>query len=80
MMRGAHRQTGRVRWLLSPWDHHVHAFPEEWIGEVVAEALCEHSALARRLSNEDGRKCLGCLLLHGDDLAEQHGDANQRGI
>ena len=79
MTHAAHGQRSHITWLLSPWYHLVHAFPDGKIGEVVAEALCEHSALASRLSDEDGRKCLACLLLHGDELAARHGDANRWG-
>lgn len=66
-------------WRLSPWDGLVHAFRPEKIGEVTAEALCEHSALANRLTDQDGRRCHACLLLHGDELAKRHGDANRWG-
>ncbi|HET9142983.1 TauD/TfdA family dioxygenase [Actinophytocola sp.] len=72
------RLPGRITWLLSPWDHLVHAFRVEKIGEVVAEALCEHSATASRLTDQDGRRCLACLLLHGDDLAGRHGEMTTR--
>lgn len=66
-------------WRRSPWDGLVHAFRPENIGEVTAEALCEHSALASRLTEEDGRRCHACLLLHGDELADRQGDANRWG-
>lgn len=67
----------RIAWLLSPWDHLVHAFRDDKIGEIVAEALCDHSATTSRLTNQDGRRCLACLLLHGDDLANLHGEMNR---
>ena len=79
MTHAARGQSSRINWLLSPWDQLVHAFPDEKIGEVVAEAMCSHSAMASHLSNEDGRRCLACLLLHGDELAAQHGEANRWG-
>jgi hypothetical protein len=79
MTHAVPRQPGHITWLLSPWDHRVHAFRDEKIGEVVAEALCEHSATASRLTNQDGRRCLACLLLHGDDLATLQGETNRWG-
>jgi hypothetical protein len=75
----AHGQESHMHWLLSPWDHQVHAFPDDKIGDVTAEAICTHSALVSRLSNKDGRKCLGCVLLYGDELTGRHGEATWRG-
>jgi hypothetical protein len=71
--------TEVVVWKTSPWDHHVHAFRPDMIGEVTAEAVCSHSALASRLvePGDIDRKCMGCLLLHGDGLADEFGDQDR---
>lgn len=62
-----------LTWKLSPWDHHVHGFRE--LGEVASEAICQHSALTSRLGQptDDDQRCLGCLLVHGGELADRHG-------
>ncbi|HEU5475299.1 MAG TPA: hypothetical protein VFV67_32050 [Actinophytocola sp.] len=76
---GAPDPTARLVWRMSPWDGLVHAFRPENIGELTAEALCEHSALASRLTEQDGRRCFACLLLHGDELADRHDESNRWG-
>jgi hypothetical protein len=71
---------GELLWRKSPWDGNVHAFRE--LGEIASEAICEHSALTSRLqtpTNRD-RKCHACLLLHGLELSEKHGDADRYAI
>lgn len=70
--------TGVV-WRTSPWDHLVHGFAPDMIGELTAQALCDHSALAARLTqpHHTDRKCLACLLLHGDTLAGQIGETDR---
>lgn len=62
---------GELIWRLSPWDHNVHAFA--MLGEVASEAMCTHSALTSRLTEPNGhdRRCQGCMLLHGIELAER---------
>jgi len=66
--------TADLRWLQSPWDHFVHAFRE--LGEVASEAICQHCAPTSRLVEpfQGAKRCLACLLIHGGDLADQHGD------
>ncbi|MGB3440938.1 MAG: hypothetical protein WBA97_19490 [Actinophytocola sp.] len=68
----------QVAWFLSGWDLKVHAF--QALGEVVSEAVCTHSALTSRLVEPTGNetKCLGCLLIFGDQLATRHGNAAWR--
>jgi hypothetical protein len=58
-------------WRVSPWDHRQHAFPE--FGEVVSQALCDHSARTSALVEGEGRQCMACLLLLGFALADRHG-------
>lgn len=55
-----------LMWRLTPWDGLVHAFRPEDIGDVTAEALCEHSALADHLVDHDGPRCHACVLLQGN--------------
>lgn len=64
-------------WRLSPWDLRVHAF--RTLTAVASEAICTHSALTTRLRepNDADRKCHACMLLHGIELAERHGDADR---
>ena len=64
-------------WKLSSWDHTVHAF--RTLGEVVSGAVCSHSALTRRLSDptETDRCCQGCLMIHGIELAQHHGERDR---
>lgn len=71
---------GELIWRLSPWDHRVHAFRA--LAPVASEAICSHSALTIRLRepSETDRKCQACMLLHGVELAERHGDADRYAI
>lgn len=66
-------------WRQSPWDHLVHAFRE--LGEISSAAICDHSAPTSRLIDPlpGARRCVACLLIHGGDLADQHGDGEQWG-
>lgn len=50
----------------------MHALHEQ--GEVVSEAICGHCAPTSRFIEPlpDAKKCLACLLIHGDQLANQH--------
>ena len=58
-------------WRVSPWDHQLHAFHE--FGSVVSAALCEHSARTSALAEGEGRRCMACLLLLGDAIADRLG-------
>lgn len=51
--------------MLSPWDHQAHVFAAGMIGEVVAQALCSHSARSSALDNprDDSRVCPACRLI-----------------
>jgi hypothetical protein len=77
-MTDARVMAAQVTWILSGWDLKVHAFPS--LGEVTSEAVCTHSALTARLVEPRGDepKCFGCLLIFGDKLATQQGDAAWR--
>lgn len=57
-------------WKLSPWDGVVHGFRE--LGETTSEAICEHSAPTVKLAEpeEQHKRCMRCLLFHGDALAD----------
>ena len=68
-----------IEWWVSPWDGQTHAFRQR--GEDVSQALCTHSAPTVRLANPDEgtRRCMPCLLTHGSELADQHGDAARWG-
>ena len=63
-----------VTWLTSGYDFKMHAFYSVGEGKDVSQALCTHSLPSERLADLGGDKCVACLLIHGGDLAEQHGD------
>lgn len=68
-----------VQWWLSGYDNRVHAFGGEDadrdFGEAgFGEALCEHSVPNSRITcTDDGERCVACLLIFGDMLAEERG-------
>jgi hypothetical protein len=55
----------------------VHAFRE--LGEIASEAICQHCTPTSRLTHptDNDRRCLGCLLVHGDTLTDRLGDRNR---
>lgn len=59
-----------VVWLVSGWDHQVHAFPV--LGEVASEAACTHTAMTGRLTEPTGREqvCPACALLRPIELQQ----------
>jgi hypothetical protein len=62
-----------VHWWRSGYDEQVHAFGVEQAGERFAEALCEHSVPTEKLTlSDEGRRCMACLLIYGDQLADHH--------
>lgn len=63
-------------WLLSTYDQQVHAFPTEQDSAVYRAAKCDHTAPTTRVINTDeGRKCIACLVIVGDELAQKLGDS-----
>jgi hypothetical protein len=68
-----------VQWWLSGYDDRVHAFGADEAGRDFGEALCEHSVPNTKITcTDDGERCLACLLIFGDMLADANGDANWR--
>jgi len=68
-----------VQWWLSGYDNRVHAFGADEAGRDFGEALCEHSVPNTKIPcTDDGERCLACLLIYGDMLADHHGDVNWR--
>jgi hypothetical protein len=68
-----------VQWWLSGYDNRVHAFGAEEAGRDFGEALCEHSVPNTKITlTDDGERCVACLLIFGDMLAETHGETNWR--
>jgi hypothetical protein len=68
-----------VQWWLSGYDNRVHAFGADEAGRDFGEALCEHSVPNTKITcTDDGERCLACLLIYGDMLADHHGDVNWR--
>ncbi len=67
-----------VQWWRSDYDDQVHAFSGEQASKDYGEALCEHSVPTAKITcSDEGRRCMACLLMVGDLLAEQH-DATWR--
>jgi hypothetical protein len=71
--------TPGLEWWVSHWDHQVHAF--RTLTEIASEAICTHTALTAKLTRpgDTAKPCIACLLVHGNDLADQHGEAAQWG-
>lgn len=63
----------RWAWQLSRYDGRVHAFARpEQIASFV-EAACSHSVPFDKITrNHTGPRCIACLLIVGDHLAEHH--------
>jgi hypothetical protein len=62
-----------VQWWRSDYDDQVHAFHHEQASKDYGEALCEHSVPTSKITcTDEGRRCMACLLMVGDLLAEQH--------
>lgn len=67
-----------VQWWRSGYDDQVHAFRTEQAGNSYGEALCEHSVPTTKITcTDEGRRCMACLLMVGDLLAERQ-DSNWR--
>jgi hypothetical protein len=69
----------RLEWWVSHWDHQVHAFRK--LSEIASEAICTHTALTAKLTEpgDTDKPCIACLLVHGNDLADQHDETAQWG-
>lgn len=62
-----------IHWWRSEYDGQVHAFRTVQVSREFGEALCEHSVPNRKIScTDDGRRCMACLLMVGDLLADRH--------
>jgi len=62
----------RWLWQLSGYDDRVHAF-ERAGGASFVEAACSHSVpFDKVVRGHEGSRCLACLLIVGDHLAEYH--------
>jgi hypothetical protein len=63
----------RLLWRES-WDHHSHGFTD--LGEINSTGLCGHVAATSTLTEpaEYVRRCMGCLMIHGQRLSERLGD------
>lgn len=73
-MSGQHARE--VVWRISGHDLQTHAFYEITPPDA-AEALCGHCVPPARLvdpKDMTARRCIECLLIHGGELADEHGD------
>lgn len=60
-------------WRLSRYDGRVHAFVTEDRPASFLEAACSHSAPIDKVARgHTGPRCIMCLLVVGDHLAEHH--------
>lgn len=63
----------RWNWQLSRYDGRVHAFMGDGRPASFAEAACTHSVPIDKITkSHEGPRCLACLLIVGDHLAEHH--------
>jgi hypothetical protein len=63
----------RWRWQLSGYDDRVHAFERSSGVASFVEAACSHSVPFEKVAHgHEGSRCLACLLIVGDHLAEYH--------
>lgn len=63
----------RWLWRLSRYDDRVHAFERADDDATFVEAVCSHSVpLDKLVRRHEGARCLACLLIVGDHLAEHH--------
>jgi hypothetical protein len=61
-----------IQWWLSGYDSQVHAFPAGQAGQEYGAALCDHSVPNSKITcTDEGRRCMACMLMVGDLLAEQ---------
>lgn len=68
-----------VQWWLSGYDNRVHAFASDEAGRDFGEALCEHSVPNTKITcTDEGTRCLACLLIFGDMLADNLGEVAWR--
>jgi hypothetical protein len=63
----------RLSWQLSRYDGRVHAFVDEGRPASFVEAACSHSVPIDKITkSHSGQRCIACLLVVGDHLAEHH--------
>lgn len=68
-----------IQWWLSGYDNRIHAFRSNEAGCDYGEALCEHSVPNSKITcTNEGERCLACLLIFGDMLADTYGEATWR--
>jgi hypothetical protein len=60
-------------WQVSGYDERVHAFERSERMASFVEAACSHSVpFDKVMRGHEGSRCLACLLIVGDHLAEHH--------
>jgi hypothetical protein len=60
-------------WRLSRYDDRVHAFVSDGRPASFVEAACSHSVPIDKITKSHaGSRCVPCLLIVGDHLAEHH--------
>ena len=63
----------RWTWQLSRYDDRVHAFTGDGRPASFVEAACSHSVPIDKIAkSHTGARCLPCLLIVGDHLADHH--------
>lgn len=66
--------TGAWHWRRTDADQRVHAFPADDGVGTFWETACGQTVLASKLKRtHEGARCVACLLIVGDQLAERLG-------
>lgn len=65
-------------WLQANQDGPVHAWRDDQPTTVVWISLCCAYAERGDLQPSEDTKCVSCALMHGAELADQHGDPKWR--
>ncbi|MGQ0839572.1 hypothetical protein [Actinokineospora sp.] len=68
------REAARWQWRLSGADDRVHAFPGDERPASFVHAACAHTVPFGQITRtHQGVRCLPCLLIIGDLLADRYG-------
>jgi hypothetical protein len=69
----------RWSWRQSHYDGQLHAFEVQGRSASFVEAVCSHSVPTNKVTGAHaGARCIACLLIVGDHLAEHHRIGTER--
>lgn len=71
--------------MVSSYDLREHAFTDTAEGDQFLQALCTHCVPPDKVTDQSGTglkmpRCMACLLILGDKLADQLGDGERWGV